>query len=190
MPGTSPSEETPAEPVSDLSTVIQESQQALTETPPAPVKNKGGRPKGSRNKPKTADETPPQQAAPPVPQVSLAPLLGKVASLPYGIAAARTHFEGFRLTAEEQLEIGGSLDAVVLKYFPNLTEQAGVGVMAMFTILSVTMAKMQAYETWKAEIIARAKAMHEQGVVEIKPADTPQSQPQTDLSGNPFVSKI
>jgi hypothetical protein len=158
---------------------------------PAPVKSRGGRPKGSKTKNRTAQagaaatETP--QAAP-AEQVSLAPMLGMVAGLPYQIAATRTGFEGFKLNAEEALAIGGSLDAVVQKYFPQLSEKAGVGVMAGFTIVSVTLAKVMAYETWKQQLMAALAKQRAEATTQTELKTEPS--PEATFTGNPFVSKL
>lgn len=188
MPGAAPLD-TPAEPLGSLAEVIQESQAAMNEAPLAPVKNKGGRPKGSKTKNRTAALDTPPPAPEPIgpPPPDLAPMLGMVAGLPFAIAATRTKFEGFRLTGEESGEIGKSLDLVVQKYFPNLSEKAGVGVMACFTIAVVALSKVQAYEMWKAEIIAHAARMNAENnaTTELKSPEVP----VTDLTGNPFVSR-
>lgn len=189
-PGSSPLETT-AEPVATLSEVVAQSQEQMQEAP-APVKSRGGRPKGSKTKNRTAapgaSTSTENVQAPPAEQVSLAPMLGMVAGLPYQIAATRTGFEGFKLNAEEALAIGGSLDAVVQKYFPQLSEKAGVGVMAAFTIVSVTLAKVMAYEAWKQQVMAtiakqRAEAA---GQTELKTEPSPEA----TFTGNPFVSKL
>lgn len=189
MPGVSPPDDS-VEPIQDLSEVIKESQAVMNESPAVPVKNKGGRPKGSKTRNRTSQDDAPATAAPPVapPAPSLAPLLGMVAAAPYAIAAARTRFEGFRLNEEEQTGIGQSLDAVVLKYFPNLSDKAGVGVMCCFTIVSVTLVKMQMYEAWKIEIMRAVREKQAETQTDLKPAES--VNPVTDMSNNPFVTKL
>lgn len=148
-----PQSETPAgeaPPVSDLSVVVQESQEALNDTPPPVIKNKGGRPKGSKTKNRSVPtETSPQAPASPEPEkVTLAPILAEVAGVPFKIAATRTGFEGFQANLDEKMAIGVSLDKVIEKYFPQLSEKAGVEVMCLFTIASVSMSKYAMYMVW------------------------------------------
>lgn len=148
-----PQSETPAgeaPPVSDLSVVVQESQAALADTPPPVIKNKGGRPKGSKTKNRSVPaETSPQTPPQPEPEkVTLAPLLAEFAGVPFKIAASRTGFEGFQANLDEKMAIGVSLDKVVEKYFPQLSEKAGVEVMCLFTISSVVITKYAMYTVW------------------------------------------
>lgn len=139
-----------APPVSDLSVVVQESQAALADTPPPVIKNKGGRPKGSKTKNRSVPAENPSQTPPqPEPEkVTLAPILAEFAGVPFKIAANRTGFEGFNANLDEKQAIGISLDKVVEKYFPQLSEKAGVEVMCLFTIASVTLTKYAMYTVW------------------------------------------
>lgn len=154
-----------------LNEVIQESQAALEA--PAPIKNKGGRPKGSKTKNRTVKS----EEAPPAPvegsqasqAVSLAPVLGLAAGLPFTIAARRTGFEGFKLNAEETAGIGQAMDAVLLKYFPQVSEKAGVELMLCSTVLAVTMAKMIEFEAYKESLREKAKAIENEKVRVVHP---------------------
>lgn len=133
----------------DFAKAISESQAAIAQAD-AP-KNKGGRPKGSKNKPKDLSGLS-GPAAPSAAPVSIIPsaFLEPAISFPFEVAALRTGFQGFKLEQEYAKELAPQVDAVLKQYLPQL-ESKHAALLGLATNLSLVVAmKYMAYTQWRA----------------------------------------
>ncbi len=169
----------------DFSKVIQESTAAIAEAD-AP-KNKGGRPKGSKNKPKDGSTpgTPPPVGAMPVntPVIPVG-ILAPVIQMPYTAAALKTGWDGWKLEDEYAQELAPQVDMVLKAYLPQLSEKGAALVGCLFSITTITAIKYMGYLEWKA-----GKTLN-QGETRIPEIKKPEVKQEYDNSAEFPVMKV
>lgn len=147
------------EQVTDLSKIIESSKLEILESQsqPTPIKRGRGRP---RKTPKIepAQQGPAQNDAQntvgmsQAPQLPIAPYLAVALKVPFGIAAAKTDFEGFELTDEEAKDPAQALETIINLYFPDLInmDPKKLAILAFaVSIGSLSLVKYNAYLEFK-----------------------------------------
>lgn len=144
-----------ASPPGNLGEQIEASKEAIANGLAEPTRNKGGRPikHGRYSKKGKLPATPgaavspgngnPAPVALPETLPPLTPFMGKLAGFPFGIAANRTGFDGYRLTEAEENQLGPWVDACAKTYFPQLESRHAPAVGLAFAVVALAMGKMQ-----------------------------------------------
>ena len=165
----------------NLEQAIADSARSIEQQNQVPVRNPGGRPRGSRNKTKRkrqsrrlvsseSNTTPPEPMnfddvepqTPPTPPPDLSPFIGPVISLPFAVVANKTGFDGFSLSEEEQKALVPQVNAVLLQYMPQAIESPHApAFMLAGTIAILAFTKYSAFKSWEAIELKKLKQAEE-----------------------------
>lgn len=99
--------------------------------------------------------------APPIPPA----LLGPIVEMPFNAAAARTGFEGFKLTAPERDGLVPLVDTVLRQYAPMMAGPHAAAISLGVGLGSLAFTKYLAFSAWRAEQAKLERAKFERGEI-------------------------
>lgn len=133
----------------DISQVIEESKDTLSQASTAKVKKPRGRPRKTNNTSVDNTTARPIEGEVMPNQTDLTPILKEVVAMPYQIAAKRTGFDGFKLDEPEKMLIGSSLNTAINQFAPSVASSPYMTLITCCGLIAFTTAtKYMMYMDW------------------------------------------